>query len=119
MGLKVKVYFVGDQFGCFIRDLGLVLCWRLILQEICIFVIVGFCSHMEIAVCFACLVAKKMQVEKQKYWFFKFLGKVCWEAGKKMKNMINGEEHMFLFWAKFEHDFLILFLFFLFNKLIF
>ena len=49
MGLKVKVYFVGDRFGCwvygfgcFIRDLGLVLCWRLILQEICIFVIVGF-----------------------------------------------------------------------------
>ena len=74
MGLKVKVYFVGDRFGCwvygfgcFIGDLGLVLCWRLILQEICIFVIVGFCSHLEIAVCFACLVAKKMQVEKQKY----------------------------------------------------
>ena len=49
MGLKVKVYFVGDRFGywfygfgCFIGDLGLVLCWRLILQEICIFVIVGF-----------------------------------------------------------------------------
>ena len=42
-GLKVKVYFV-DRFGCwvywfsgfgyFARDLGLVLCWRLILQEI-------------------------------------------------------------------------------------
>ena len=71
MGLKVKVYFVGDQFGCwfygfgcFIGDLGLVLCWRLILQEICIFVIVGF---VLIAVCFACLVAKKMQEEKQKY----------------------------------------------------
>ena len=49
MGLKVKVYFVGDcfgywfyGFGCFIGDLGLVLCWRLILQEIYIFVIVGF-----------------------------------------------------------------------------
>ena len=49
MGLKVKVYFVGDWFGCwvygfgcFIGDLGLVLCWRLILQEICIFVIVDF-----------------------------------------------------------------------------
>ena len=36
-------------------------------------------------------------------------------AGKKMKNMINGEEHMFLFWARFEHDFLILFLIFLFS----
>ena len=74
MGLKVKVYFAGDRFGCwvygfgcFIGDLGLVLCWRLILQEICIFVIVGFCSHLKIAVCFACLVAKKMQEEKQKY----------------------------------------------------
>ena len=46
MGLKVKIYFVGDRFdcwvygfGCFIGDLGF---WRLILQEICIFVIVGF-----------------------------------------------------------------------------
>ena len=26
-------------------------------------------SHLEIAVCFACLVAKKMQEKKQKYWF--------------------------------------------------
>ena len=44
MGLKVKVCFVGDWFdcwvyrfsgfGCFARDSGLVLCWRLILQEI-------------------------------------------------------------------------------------
>ena len=39
-GLKVKVYFVDRfgcwvywffGFGCFARDLGLVLCWRLIL----------------------------------------------------------------------------------------
>ena len=62
MGLKVKVYFVG--IGLVVGFMGLVLCWRLILQEICIFVIVGFCSHLKIAMCFACLVAKKMQEEK-------------------------------------------------------
>ena len=74
MGMKVKVYFVGDRFGCwvygfgcFTGDLGLVLCWRLILKEICIFVIVRFCSHLKIAMCFTCLVAKKMKEEKQKY----------------------------------------------------
>ena len=51
MGLKVKVYSVKDRFGCwvygfgcFTGDLGLVFCWRLLLQKICIFVIVGFCS---------------------------------------------------------------------------
>ena len=62
MGLKVKVYFVG--IGLVVGFMGLVLCWRLILQEICIFVIVGFYSHLKIAMCFACLVAKKMQEEK-------------------------------------------------------
>ena len=30
-----------------------------------IFVIVGFWSHLKIAICFAYLVAKKMQEEKQ------------------------------------------------------
>ena len=30
-----------------------------------IFVIVGFWSHLKIAMCFACLVAKKMHKEKQ------------------------------------------------------
>ena len=40
MGLKVKVYFVG--IGLVVGFMGLVLCWRLILQEIYIFVIVGF-----------------------------------------------------------------------------
>ena len=44
MSLKVKVYFVGDRFdcwvsgfsgfGCFAGDLGLAICWRLILQVI-------------------------------------------------------------------------------------
>ena len=54
-----KIYgfecFVG--IGLVVGFMGLVLCWRLILQEIYIFVIVGFCSHLKIAMCFACLVA--------------------------------------------------------------
>ena len=60
-----------------------------------IFVIVGFWSHLKIAVCFACLVAKKMQEEKQKNIdFYNFLGNEVfveehepfWKVRKNMKN---------------------------------
>ena len=77
--------------------------------------IVGFCSHLKIAMCFACLVAKKMQEERNKN--IDFLNFWARFAGKKMKNTINAEEHMFLFWARFEHDFLFLFLFLFFLKI--
>ena len=42
-------------------------CFSVLVEMLCfgIFVIVGFWSHLKIAVCFACLVTKKMQEEKQ------------------------------------------------------
>ena len=51
------VWLVGFGRGCF----------RILVEMLCfgIFVIVGFWSHLKIVVCFACLVAKKMQEEKQ------------------------------------------------------
>ena len=45
--------------------------------------IVGFCSHLKIAMCFACLVAKKMQEERNKN--IDFLNFWARFAGKKMK----------------------------------
>ena len=45
-----------------------------------IFVVVGFWSHLKIVVCFACLVAKKMQEDKQKNIdFYNFLGNKLFE----------------------------------------
>ena len=68
-----------------------------------IFVIVGFWSHLKIAVCFACLVAKKMQEVKQKNIdFYNFLGNEVfveehepfWESEEEHEEFWgSGEEH--------------------------
>lgn len=60
------------MFGVWLVGSGrdvLVFWLRCVLIEMCfgIFVIVGFWSHLKIAMYFACLVAKKMQEEKHKY----------------------------------------------------
>ena len=45
-----------------------------------IFVIVGFWSHLKIVVRFACLIAKKMQEEKQNNIdFYNFIGNELFE----------------------------------------
>ena len=63
-----------------------------------IFVIVGFWSHLKIAMCFAYLVAKKMQEEKKKilifiiFWATSYLRKNMNHSGKVRKKMNNSRE---------------------------
>ena len=92
MGLKVKIYFVGDRFGCwvygfgcFIGDLGF---WRLILQEICIFVIVGFVLIWRLLCVLHVWWLRKCKKRNKNIDFLNFWARF---AGKKMKNMINGK----------------------------
>ena len=101
MGLKVKVYFVGDRFGCwfygfvcFIGDLGLVLCWRLILQEICIFVIVDFVLIWRLLCVLHVWLLRKCKKRNKNIDFLNFWARF---AGKKMKNMINEKNTCFYF----------------------
>ena len=60
-----------------------------------IFVIVGFWSHLKIAMCFAFLVAKKMQEDKQYIYidFYNFLG-----------NKLFEEEHEPFWGSEEEHE---------------
>ena len=68
-----------------------------------IFVIVGFWSHLKIAVCFACLVAKKMQEDKQKNIdFFNFLGNKLFEEEHEPFQE-SEEEHEQLWGSGEEH----------------
>ena len=69
-----------------------------------IFVIVGFWSHLKISMCFAFLVAKKMQEDKQYiyiyiyilifiiFWATSYLRKNMNHYGKVRKNMNNSGE---------------------------
>ena len=72
LGLWVWLFYWRFRFGSllkidFARDLYFCDCWFCSHLKIAVYFAVYFASHLKIAVYFACLVAKKMQEEKQKY----------------------------------------------------